>query len=224
MISDDLEDLLENYWNCAYNEGRNKVIGDAGETLSQIRALFSAKQPCPECEERKTTALNYISLKLEFEQLQAERGELARQVAHWKANHASVVKQARILKERPDMPIERVKAYENWVAMAEQVEKMRAVLKEYSLKENDGMNGSFRVCCSTRPNEPHADCECTEALALPDISTRILNRVRAESLRKAADICNVHAMMATNKDGAEWANSCETAIRALAADMEAGKC
>ena len=147
--------------------------------------VYTAPQPCPECEERKTTALNYISLTFEFEQLQskseklkalsvtnilidvvpgdgsgleiyaksvsdveallsrlgekaedydllkpkyeklkAERDELAAQVTHWKANHASVVAQARILKERPDMPIERVKAYENWVAMAAQVEKM----------------------------------------------------------------------------------------------------
>ena len=32
--------------------------------------------------------------------------------AHWKANHACEVERARLLKERPDMPIERTKAYE----------------------------------------------------------------------------------------------------------------
>ena len=62
-----------------------------------------------------------------------------------------------------------------------------------------------------------------EALALPDLSASTLNKVRSEALRQAADVCNVHAMMATNQDGAEWANSCETAIRELAADVEAGK-
>lgn len=34
------------------------------------------------------------------------------EAAHWKANHADQVQRARILIDRPDMPIERVKAYE----------------------------------------------------------------------------------------------------------------
>jgi hypothetical protein len=37
---------------------------------------------------------------------------LQAEVTHWKANHAREVERARILKERPDMPIERVQAYE----------------------------------------------------------------------------------------------------------------
>ena len=39
-------------------------------------ALYTAPQPCPECEERKTTALNYISLTFEFEQLQSKSEKL----------------------------------------------------------------------------------------------------------------------------------------------------
>lgn len=27
------------------------------------------------------------------------------------------------------------------------------------------MNGVFRVCCATRPHEPHVNCEAQEALA-----------------------------------------------------------
>ena len=37
---------------------------------------------------------------------------LQKEVDHWKANHAREVERARILKERPDMPIERAQAYE----------------------------------------------------------------------------------------------------------------
>ena len=40
--------------------------------------------------------------------------KLQAEVAHWKANHASEVQRARILKERTDIPIERVRAYEQW--------------------------------------------------------------------------------------------------------------
>ena len=35
-----------------------------------------------------------------------------RDIAHWKANHADMVNRARLLIERPDMPLVRVKAYE----------------------------------------------------------------------------------------------------------------
>lgn len=43
-------------------------------------------------------------------ELEAARAE----IAHWKNNHATEVRRARILKERIDMPIERVAAYEQW--------------------------------------------------------------------------------------------------------------
>lgn len=77
--------------------------------------LFTTPQPCPECEK-----------------LKAEREELAAQVTHWKANHASVVEQARILKERPDMPIERVKAYESYVAIQAKLAAAEKVMADWA--------------------------------------------------------------------------------------------
>lgn len=47
----------------------------------------------------------------EFEHDEALRGKEA-QVTHWKANHADMVERARLLIERTDMPLVRVKAYE----------------------------------------------------------------------------------------------------------------
>lgn len=47
--------------------------------------------------------------------------QLEAEVAHWKANHANEVRRARILKDRPDMPIERVRAYEQWGADRERL-------------------------------------------------------------------------------------------------------
>ena len=50
----------------------------------------------------------------ELEQLRQRVQELEKEVAHWKNNHETEVRRARILKERTDMPIERVQAYEQW--------------------------------------------------------------------------------------------------------------
>lgn len=51
--------------------------------------------------------------------------ELEREVTHWKANHATEVRRARILKERADMPMERVAAYEQWSKDQEELEALR---------------------------------------------------------------------------------------------------
>ena len=46
--------------------------------------------------------------------LEQRIAELETEVAHWKANHDTQVERARILMERPDLPIERVHAWEQW--------------------------------------------------------------------------------------------------------------
>lgn len=42
------------------------------------------------------------------------------EAAHWKANHECEVSRARVLKERPDMPLERVNAYNRMVELEEE--------------------------------------------------------------------------------------------------------
>ncbi len=39
---------------------------------------------------------------------------LTKELKHWQSNHATEVRRARILKERPDLPIDRIQAYEAW--------------------------------------------------------------------------------------------------------------
>lgn len=51
--------------------------------------------------------------------------DLEREVTHWKANHATEVRRARILKERTDMPMERVAAYEQWGKDLAELEDLR---------------------------------------------------------------------------------------------------
>lgn len=50
----------------------------------------------------------------EIESLRQQLATANAEIAHWKNNHATEVRRARILKERTDMPIERVQAYERW--------------------------------------------------------------------------------------------------------------
>lgn len=70
-----------------------------------------------------------------IEQLEAENAALKAEVAHWKSNHATEVRRARILKERTDMPIERVDAYEQWgkdqVALKEAQEAAEFNFQQY---------------------------------------------------------------------------------------------
>ena len=51
-----------------------------------------------------------------------ERDALAKEVRHWKANHATEVERGRLLKERRDMPLERINAYDNYLSLVEQVQ------------------------------------------------------------------------------------------------------
>jgi hypothetical protein len=74
--------------------------------------------------------------------LRAERDALKAEVAHWKANHASEVQRARILKERPDIPIERVQAYEQWgkdQAERDALKAEVAILRQYGNKDCTAM-------------------------------------------------------------------------------------
>lgn len=77
----------------------------------------------------------------------------AKERDHWKANHENQVKRARILMERPDMPIERVNAYKHYSEMAaneqalkekiafleEQFNQISAIVDRMFKEESDGI-------------------------------------------------------------------------------------
>lgn len=89
-----LADLLEldpSQWG-----GVAKVAWPAASELRRLSAIEQARDVAVEM------AAQYA----------AERDKLRAEVAHWKQNHAHEVARARLLKERTDMPVERIKAYE----------------------------------------------------------------------------------------------------------------
>jgi chromosome segregation ATPase len=86
------------------------------------------------------------------------------EIAHWKNNHETEVRRARILKERTDMPIERVQAYEKWGKDLEKIKELRAALVHISEVTNDylryGGSGNSVIEALTRCKEVLCSPKC----------------------------------------------------------------
>lgn len=65
---------------------------------------------------------------------------LEEEVARWKNHHETEVRRARILKERTDMPIERVQAYEKW---GEDQAQLAAALEEIERLKSENRDACF---------------------------------------------------------------------------------
>lgn len=55
---------------------------------------------------------------------------LKAEVAHWKANHNNMVNRSRMLIDRPDLPLERVKAFKQLETLKAENERLRNAAKE----------------------------------------------------------------------------------------------
>ena len=99
---------------------------------------------------------------------------------------------------------------EQLAALAEQNEKMRKVLLRLSCLGNGDQYGNSI-----------GNCIAQEALSLPNLATPILNRIRAEGMRMAAEICETTFAHGILKLGHRAAIS--QAIRAKADELEQSK-
>jgi len=63
----------------------------------------------------------------EIAKLRARGEELEKEVAHWKSNHDNRVEAARVLIDRADLPLERVKAYESYVALQARCAELESI-------------------------------------------------------------------------------------------------
>ena len=92
-------------------------------------------------------------------------------------------------------------------ALAEQNEKFRETLSRWRYQ-----NLSYNWCCgncgAVDGDEHKEGC----ALSLPDLATPVLNRIRAEGMRMAAEICF--------EPGVDSWFECDDAIRARADELE----
>lgn len=73
---------------------------------------------------------------LDLAQLQKEQLEAAlKDAAHWKSNHACEVSRAKLLKQRLDMPLERIEAYNQVGALHGRLETIRDAMAQAERKE-----------------------------------------------------------------------------------------
>lgn len=71
-----------------------------------------------------------------IEKLKAERN-------HWKANHDAQVQRARVLIDRPDIPLERVKAYEQIGVLTSERDEWKS--KHFAFKDRDDMRNDAEL-------------------------------------------------------------------------------
>lgn len=62
----------------------------------------------------------------EHARLKEAESKALKEAEHWKSNHECEVSRARVLKERPDMPLERVNAYNHMTALEEENKRLKA--------------------------------------------------------------------------------------------------
>ena len=60
--------------------------------------------------------------------------QLGKELEHWKNNHETEVRRARILKERTDMPVERTEAYRQWGKDLAELRACKLLIADLSLR------------------------------------------------------------------------------------------
>lgn len=141
--------------------GYESLLERISELEAEVQATASAK-----LEAMLTMAEKIESLETELEKYQQhipkvwqeinrgteENNQLRVELAHWKNNHDTEVRRARILKERTDMPIERVQAYEQWgkdqaeLAAAKERERTNDILLEQQGDKLAALNDELAAC------------------------------------------------------------------------------
>lgn len=65
--------------------------------------------------------------------------EQQKNIDHWKANHKNMVNRARFLHERTDIPVERIKAWEEMGKLQSEVERLRQAINFVEREEFSGV-------------------------------------------------------------------------------------
>lgn len=60
--------------------------------------------------------------------------ELQKELTHWKANHANIALRCKLLRDRPDLPVERIKAFDRIEALQNENLALKERNEELSLQ------------------------------------------------------------------------------------------
>lgn len=163
----DIEQIAQETWeevSKSTSVGQSIAVAFAKALLSKLEArplLF----PVMLDDERAKYINREVGYEDRIKQLEAE-------VAHWKNNHETEVRRARILKERTDMPIERVQAYERWCLDLAENEALRQQLTE--------MRESYDTQATEMKEAWARNAGLLEQLAEKDAEIEHLDRTKAE--------------------------------------------
>ena len=107
--------------------------------VKELDGIQASQEATPDQKRAVAVVHNLLRhiLKLELPgNVLAQRVEkLESELKHWKSNHAAEVQRARVLKERTDMPLERVQAYEQIGQLLAERDALAAELK--ALREQE---------------------------------------------------------------------------------------
>lgn len=106
------------------------------ETCSLKDQLAAAIHQLQATQQLLSESMDLGQQSFDLAQLQKEQLEVAlKDVAHWKSNHACEVSRAMLLKQRPDMPLERIKAYEQVGDLHARLDTIRDAMAQAEQKE-----------------------------------------------------------------------------------------
>lgn len=120
------------------------------------KVLRELGQRIAELEKQRDAAQNFANCAgLELGRVQDERD-------HWKANHENQVQRARILIERDDLPLERVKAYERYSALEQDAARYAALRHALINVDPKGNRGPIEMAIKNLVRQVHAERGVTE--------------------------------------------------------------
>lgn len=106
---------------------------DMRRALEHVECVYRTNV-VKDCEPSSTLDnLQRVIARIHSEPSPAVRiAELERERDHWKANHDAQVERARVLMERPDMPLERVRAYQHMRTLQRLVDVQKMLLEAFT--------------------------------------------------------------------------------------------
>jgi hypothetical protein len=115
---------------------QNPHVGGTEGPFGLKEQLAAAIHQLKATQQLLSESMDLGQQSLDLAQLQKEQLEAAlKEVAHWKSNHACEVSRAKLLKQRPDMPLERISAYDQVGALHARLETIRDAMAQAEQKE-----------------------------------------------------------------------------------------
>lgn len=111
-------------------------VGGAQDPFGLKEQLAAAIHQLQATQQLLNESMDLSKQSLDLVQFQKEQLEAAlKDAAHWKSNHACEVSRAKLLKQRPDMPLERIAAYDQVGALHGRLDTIRDAMVQAEQKE-----------------------------------------------------------------------------------------